>query len=62
MRFKSKSAGVEKFFVKGQKFTQLSDHYGVRVTLESQKEEQEIIPTGSTVDESFSPEETGVQI
>ena len=27
------STVVEKFFVKDQEFTQLSDHYGVKVTL-----------------------------
>jgi len=28
------SASVEKFFIEGHKFTQLSDHYGVKVTLQ----------------------------
>ncbi len=52
---------IEKFFVKGHQFAQLSDHYGVKVTLQYMKSpelEKEDSETTTSVNSLVGPYES----
>lgn len=49
---KEGSAKVRKFFVDGHNFTQLSDHYGVKVTLNFEGNLRRVLRSGSTLSDS----------